>query len=113
MKKSATSAILGFGLIVSACDASPANPIIGEWKLEQPGCNAMTRIVYSPTEYAGYEEPNAPFPGWTRHGATYVVSKEEVWLRIAGYGTDTRIFPIDANHIKPDDGSGCIYVRVK
>jgi len=42
-----------------------------------------------------------------------VVSKEKVWVKIAGYGTETRVFPIDANHIKPDDGAGCIYERVK
>lgn len=113
MKKILVLSILSYGLIASSSQAASANPIIGEWKLAQANCNSMTRIIYTPNEYAGFEGPNAAFPGWTRHAASYVVSKEEVWLKIAGYGTETRIFPIDANHIKPDDGSGCIYERVK
>jgi len=113
MKKMLALVFSSYGLILSPGHAASSNPIIGQWKLAQANCNAMTQIVYTPTEYAGYEIPSAPFPGWTRHGASYVVSKEEVWVKIAGYGTETRVFPIDANHIKPDDGSGCIYERVK
>src|SRR4051794_3871253 len=92
-------------LAPSLAQAAPGNPIVGEWKLVKPGCNSMTRIVYTPTEYAGFEIPTAPFPGWTRHSVTYVVSKEEVWLRNGAMGNDVRVFPIDADHIKPDDGT--------
>ncbi|WP_375397587.1 hypothetical protein [uncultured Sphingomonas sp.] len=107
------SAALLLVALTASCAGSgpPANPIIGEWRIVDGNCNPMSRIIYTPTTYAGYETAAGSFPGWKKLDASYTVSAEEVWMRAGG--SNYRIIPLDADHIKPDDLSACIYQRVK
>ena len=89
-----------------------ANPVIGQWTIVDPACESVQKIVYSPNEWAGFENPDGIYPGWRKVPVTYNVSATEVWVLVQGYASnETRVFVIDANHIKPDDGDGCIYQR--
>ena len=98
-----------------ACRSENRNPLIGEWKLVKSDCQVMTQIKYTPTQYAGFETPAGIYPGWRTVAVTYnFADPKEVWIMVNGSGSnETRVFVLDPNHIKPDDGMGCIYERVK
>lgn len=97
----------------AACSAAPANPLIGQWRIVNPDCQALSQLVYTPTEYAGFETAAGVYPGWRKIPVIYNVSATEVWVLPSGaFSNQTRVFIIDATHIKPDDGQGCIYQKV-
>ena len=98
-----------------ACHSEGRNPLIGEWKLVKSDCQVMTQIKYSAKEYSGFETPAGIYPGWRTVAVTYnYADPKEVWILVNGaFSNQTRVFVLDANHIKPDDGMGCVYERVK
>jgi hypothetical protein len=113
MKRWTIAAALGALLVVAGCGTAGGNPVVGKWQSVQADCEATTQMEYTANEYAGFEGPNGVYPGWHRVAVSYVASATEVWVEVNGaFSNKTRVLIIDANHIKPDDGYGCVFQRV-
>ena len=97
----------------TAASAETENLLIGKWQIVDPNCSAMQRIVYTADTWSGFESDAGVYPGWRTLAVSYVASAEEVWVHTDGNGNDIRSLILDADHMKPDDGDGCVYERVK
>jgi len=88
-------------------------PLEGTWQSVQAACETTTQIRFERGRYSSFESPDGIYPGWTSIEVHYVSSPEEVWIVGSQYGSNqTRVFVIDANHIRPDDARNCIFQRV-
>ena len=103
------------GNLASAATTSGADtPLLGNWRSVEPACETVTWMRFERGRFLSFQSPDGVYPGWSSLDVRYVSSSEEVWIAGTQYGSNqTRVFVIDANHIRPDDAKNCIFERVR